>query len=42
MPMRKRMLPIARRERSKKRRRPRRRKAKPPVQKATPNSGEIC
>lgn len=39
MPIRKRMLPIARRARSKKRMRPKSRKKNPPVQKATPISG---
>lgn len=40
MPMRKRMLPMASRARSKKKRRPRKRKSTPPVEKATPISGK--
>lgn len=39
MPMRKRMLPMASRARSKKRMRPKRKKKPPPLQKATPISG---
>jgi hypothetical protein len=40
MPMRKRMLPMASRARSKKRMRPKRKKKPPPLQKATPISAQ--